>query len=298
MSSMSTDVCVDVPKDAFLAARRAWPGRGHDDQLPAPVRRVFDSWMAVSENDRLGALDAAVREGFARRPGRDSPRAQCQDLTLSGSPLPEEHAGVRRLTAAQIVSMGSPSPFVPPNAVRNSDSWVDGALLPRRGRPATRTVTPADGESLEEREEGRSRSAPPDGGRTSDISVSSRASSPSPTESGGQDKRVDALMRRIAEQDERIRQLFDQQLAEPNEDVSSAYIVLDEVWHKLGKDATAARCSWLNINALKKARGQRDHPVALRNLSAVSLRIGRDRGDEKAPRRRGRQDLTSGLCPD
>ncbi len=103
MSSMSNNDFVDVPKEAFLAARRAWPGRSRDDQLSAPVRRVFDSWMAVSEDDRLLALEAAVREGFARRPGRDSPRAQCQDLTLSGSPLPAAHADVRRLTAAQIL---------------------------------------------------------------------------------------------------------------------------------------------------------------------------------------------------
>ena len=64
MSSMSNNGCVDVPKVSFLAARRAWPGRGHDDRLPAPVRRVFDSWMAVSENDCLTALEAAVRESF------------------------------------------------------------------------------------------------------------------------------------------------------------------------------------------------------------------------------------------
>ncbi len=84
---------------SFLAARRAWPGRGRDDQLPAPVRRVYDSWMSVSEDDRLIALEAAVGEGFARRPGRDSPRAQCQDLTLSGSPLLVAHSDVRLLTA-------------------------------------------------------------------------------------------------------------------------------------------------------------------------------------------------------
>ena len=122
MSSMSSNGCVDVPKDAFLAARRAWPGRGHDDRLPAPVRQVFESWMVVSEDDHLSALDAAVREGFARRPGRDSPRAQCQDLTLSGFPLPVAHAAVCLLTAQQIVSMGAPSPSGLPNEVRNSDT--------------------------------------------------------------------------------------------------------------------------------------------------------------------------------
>jgi uncharacterized coiled-coil protein SlyX len=67
-----------------------------------------------------------------------------------------------------------------------------------------------------------------------------------------EDRRVAALERKLAQQDERIQQLFAQQLAEPNEDVSSTYVVIDEVWHKLGKDAAADRCSWLNINALKK----------------------------------------------
>jgi hypothetical protein len=75
--------------------------------------------------------------------------------------------------------------------------------------------------------------------------------------SGGQspppDKRAFAeLERKLARQEERIRQLFAQQLAEPHEDVSSAYVVIDEVWHKVGKDASADWCSWLNINALKK----------------------------------------------
>jgi hypothetical protein len=63
---------------------------------------------------------------------------------------------------------------------------------------------------------------------------------------------VAALERKLAQQDERIRQLFAQQLAEPHEDVSSSYLILDEVWHQVGKDAAAERCSWLNINALKK----------------------------------------------
>ena len=253
MSSMSNNGCVDVTKDSFLAARRAWPGRGHDDRLSAPVRRVFDSWMAVSEDDRLTALDAAVREGFARRPGRDSPRAQCQDLTLSGSPLPVAHANVRLLTAEQIRAMGDPG-TEPPRAVRNSDNWVDGTLVPRRGRQTTRVVTPAAGNDVGEEAEERSHSAPPNASRERGASVrsSSRDSSPSRPESVGTDRRVDELLRRIAAQDERIRQLFDQQLAEPNEDVSSAYIVMDEVWQKLGKDAATDRCSWLNVNALKK----------------------------------------------
>ena len=60
------------------------------------------------------------------------------------------------------------------------------------------------------------------------------------------------MERKLARQEERIRQLFAQQLAEPHEDVSSAYVVLDEVWQKVGKDAATDRCSRLNINALKK----------------------------------------------
>ena len=252
MSSMSNNGCVEVTKDSFLAARRAWPGRGHDDRLSAPVRRVFDSWMAVSEGDRLTALNAAVREGFARRPGRDSPRAQCQDLTLSGSPLPVAHSDVRLLTAEQIRAMGDPG-TEPPREVRNSNNWVDGTLVPRRGRQITRAVTPAVGDDVGGGAEERSHSAPPNDSRArvDSVASSSRGSSPA-RESVGTDRRVDELLRRIAAQDERIRQLFDQQLAEPNEDVSSAYVVMDEVWQKLGKDAATNRCSWLNVNALKK----------------------------------------------
>ncbi len=140
--------------------------------------------MAVSEDDRLSALDLAVREGFARRPGRDSPRAQCQDLTLSGSHLPAAHSNVRLLTAAQIVRMGTPSPSDPPPAVRNSNTWVESALPPRRGRNTARAVTYAVDTRGEEEPE-RSPSAPPDAGRERGSSV---ASSPlresSPTRSG------------------------------------------------------------------------------------------------------------------
>ena len=70
MSSMSNNGCVDVSKDSFVAARRAWPERGHDDRLSAPVRRVFNSWMAVSEANRLTALDAGSPRGLRAAPGQ------------------------------------------------------------------------------------------------------------------------------------------------------------------------------------------------------------------------------------
>jgi hypothetical protein len=63
---------------------------------------------------------------------------------------------------------------------------------------------------------------------------------------------VAELERMLADQDERIKQLFAQQLAEPHEDISSPYVVLDEVWHRLGKHPTEDKCSWLNIPALKR----------------------------------------------
>jgi hypothetical protein len=177
-------------------------GRGRGAVTTTSCRPPFDGFsshgwrMAVSEDDRLSALDAAVREGFARRPGRDSPRAQCQDLTLSGSPLPVAHADVRLLTAEQVVSMGAPSPSAPPSAVRNSDTWVDSELPPRRGRnPATaRAVTPAADTRGEEEPE-RSRSAPPNATRKQGSSVASspsRESSPSRSGSLAADKRVEA----------------------------------------------------------------------------------------------------------
>ncbi len=91
------------------------------------------------------------------------------------------------------------------------------------------------GDIDEDESERRLRSAPPGRGppswstspNRSERSVSSRGHSPPP------DKRAFAeLEREIARQEERIWQLFAQQLAEPHEDVSSAYVVLDEVWQK------------------------------------------------------------------
>ena len=81
-----------VTKELFLSARKAWPERGGTDLLSAPIRRVYESWAAVPEAARLTALSAAVSEGFPRLPGRDSKNAQCRDLTLAGSPLPDPHA--------------------------------------------------------------------------------------------------------------------------------------------------------------------------------------------------------------
>ncbi len=83
---MSSDSNSVVPKDLFLSARRAWPERGKVNDLPDPVRRVYDSWLAVSQAERLTAVHAAVSGGFPRLTGRDSAGAQCRDLTLSGSP--------------------------------------------------------------------------------------------------------------------------------------------------------------------------------------------------------------------
>ncbi len=56
----------------------------------------------------------------------------------------------------------------------------------------------------------------------------------------------------LADQGERIKKLFAQQLVEPHEDVSSTYVVLDEVWQRLVKHPTENKCSWLNIPALKR----------------------------------------------
>jgi hypothetical protein len=141
----------------------------------------------------------------------------------------------------------------PQLASQNSASWVSQDLIPNRGRQPRRLL-PVEPQSEEEAEprsqsapaRGRSRSGSRSPGREFSAG-SSRGQSPPP------DKRAFVeLERKLAWQEERIRQLFAIQLAEPHEDVSSAYVVLEEVWHKVGKDATTDRCSWLNINALKK----------------------------------------------
>ena len=261
MSSMISNSSVDVSKAAFVAARRAWPERGREDLLTDPVRRAYDSWVAVSEEDRRTALDAAALVGFTRRPGKDTERNQCQDLTLSGSPFPASSSNVNPLTAAQVAAMGAVEPAevpedTPPQsrtatAGRDPSAWV-AAEATTRGRTRSRRKPP--GAPAETTSPERSHSAPPsnEGPHSPRESRSSRNSSPSQPPSDAADRRVADLERKLAQQDERIRQLFAQQLAEPNEDVSSAYVVLDDVWHKIGRDAKDNRCSWLNINALKK----------------------------------------------
>ena len=168
MSSMISNSSVDVSKAAFVAARRAWPGRGREDLLTDPVRQAYDSWMAVSEEDRRIALDAAALVGFTRRPGKDTERNQCQDLTLSGSPFPASSSNVSPLTAAQVAAMGAVEPAevsdeTPPQdrtatAGRDSSSWVS-AEGTTRGRTRSRRMSP--GGLAEATSPERAHSAPP-----------------------------------------------------------------------------------------------------------------------------------------
>jgi hypothetical protein len=69
VSSMSNTSTTGVPRAAFLAARKAWPERGHDDRLADPVRQVYDAWRSVAEADRLDALEAAGSDDFPRLRG-------------------------------------------------------------------------------------------------------------------------------------------------------------------------------------------------------------------------------------
>jgi hypothetical protein len=88
VSSMSNNSTTGVPRAAFLAARKAWPERGHDDRLADPVRQVYDAWRSVAEADRLEALEAAGSDDFPRLPGKDSERAQCPVSGLNADRVP------------------------------------------------------------------------------------------------------------------------------------------------------------------------------------------------------------------
>jgi hypothetical protein len=89
--------------------------------LTGPVRRAYDSWMAVSKEDRRTALDAAALVGFTRRPGKDTERNQCQDLTLSGSPFPASSSNVSPLTVTQVAEMGAEEPAEVPEETPPQD---------------------------------------------------------------------------------------------------------------------------------------------------------------------------------
>ncbi len=62
---MTNDSNGSVPKDLLLSARRAWLERGKVDQLPEPVRRVYDSRVYDS-----GGCTRSGERGFpqAHRP--------------------------------------------------------------------------------------------------------------------------------------------------------------------------------------------------------------------------------------
>ena len=260
----------DTSHAAFVQARQCWPERGQDERILAPARQIYDEWQQASPDARRLALDAALASGLTRLPGRDSARAQCRDLTLFGSPLPGPNATLHPLTLAQVEALG----VVPPSTGRSRRSSVPptrAASAPppsrkKQGKSTVRAATPAivlaaaDPEGAAPAPEdppsshdgGGSPARRFDGGRKNSSSRSrspSQESAPSPPATN---QRVAELERLIASQDERIRQLFAQQLAEPHEDVSSAYVVLDEVWHLLGKHATENKCSWLSIPALKR----------------------------------------------
>jgi hypothetical protein len=216
-----------------------------------------------------------MASGLKRAPGKDTEWAQCRDLTLFGSPLPGHRPTLRPLTGAQVETFG----IVPPSAVRprraaavpTRSSSAPPSTRKGRGKQKGRVTSPAV-ESAAAAPQPEITQDPPDPPSSHDglgLSTKRRGGggrrgspppsrSPSPARSSPDsvakagNRRVAELERKLAQQDERIRQLFAQQLAEPHEDVSPAYVVLDEVWQKIGKDKTEDRCSWLNINALKK----------------------------------------------
>jgi hypothetical protein len=223
----------------------------------------------------LTALGAAVSEGFPRLPGRDSLKAQCRDLTLAGSPLPESHVDVVPLTAEQVEGVGAPPAGAAvtstrgrrghARSVQDSASWVHSEPAPNRGRAARRQVPLVSlagegGPPSEEEVKRRSHSEPPqsDRGRGGSPAASintdlSRGISP-------EDRRVAALERKLAQQDERIRQLFAQQLAEPHEDVAQSR-----------QRRSHGAVFVAEHQRSKKARSGRDYPDALRDFPAIPL---------------------------
>jgi hypothetical protein len=260
----------DTSHAAFLLARQCWPDRGQDKRILAPAKLIYEAWQAASSDTRRIALDAALASGLTRLPGRDSERAQCRDLTLFGPPLPGPPSALRPLTSEQVKALG----VVPPSTDRPRRASVPPARSlsappsSRKGgaRKAARAAAPA---IALEPAIGRAPvpavedppSSPDGGGSPAKRAGSGRDRSPSRSRSPSSERtrsppatsqRVAELERMLAAQEERIRQLFAQQLAEPHEDVSSAYVVLDEVWQLLGKHPTEDRCSWLSIPALKR----------------------------------------------
>jgi hypothetical protein len=195
------------------AGRARWPASPND--LPEAALAVFAAWSRATEETIRKALEEEVGRGFVQPQGHYPKDHKCRDLTLLRSPLPRplRLAGARSaLSKRQLADIGTTT------GPTESPPIEDPAL-------SAGSVTP--GSSTEERV---------------DL-LQSMLNQCLNTMKVQQDQ--------IGQHKATIDQLFQAQLADPEDVQTSAYVVGEMVLRKLGQGSDGSY-SWARIKALPR----------------------------------------------
>jgi hypothetical protein len=197
---------------------------GHDgpphllpNDLPEAALAVFAAWSRATEKTIRKALEDEVGRGFTQPKGTYSKDQKCRDLTILRSPLPRTLRGAggrSALSTRQLADIGTVSP--------------SGASPSIQDTPTTVSLT-AHSASTEERV---------------DILQEMLNQYQCLTT-------MKVQQEQIGQHKATIDQLFQAQLADPEEVQTSAYVVGDAVLRKLGQGADGSY-SWARIKPIPR----------------------------------------------
>ena len=195
------------------ALRARWPASPND--LPEAALAVFAAWSRATEETLRKALDDEVSRGFVQPKGTYSKDQKCRDLTILRSPLPRTLRG----------------------------SGARTALSTRQLADIGTVQTPLESPSPQD-------TAAAVGSITSGISTEDRVDHLQQMLNQCLDT-MKVQQEQIGQHKATIDQLFQAQLADPEDIQTSAYVVSDTVLRKLGQGSDGS-FSWARIKPLPR----------------------------------------------
>jgi hypothetical protein len=195
------------------ALRARWPSSPND--LPEAALAVFAAWSRATEETIRKALEDEVGRGFTHPKGTYSKDQKCRDLTILRSPLPRTLRGAggrSALSTRQLADIGTVSLEVASPSIQDT--------------PTTVSLT-TTGASTEERVD-----------LLQDMLNQCLTTMKAQRDQIGQHKAT-------------IDQLFQAQLADPEEVQTSSYVVGEAVLRKLGQGADGSY-SWARIKPIPR----------------------------------------------
>ena len=195
------------------ALRARWPASPND--LPEAALAVFAAWSRATEETIRKALEDEVGRGFTHPKGTYSRDQKCRDLTILRSPLPRTLRGAggrSALSTRQLADIGTVSPEMASPSIQDT--------------PNTGSLT-TTGASTEERVD-----------LLQDMLNQCLTTMKAQQDQIGQHKAT-------------IDQLFQAQLADPEEVQTSSYVVGEAVLRKLGQGADGSY-SWARIKPIPR----------------------------------------------